>query len=164
MKIRQKMFETNSSSTHSVSIAESYDHDILDTLRVDHQGCVTVEPGEFGWGFDKFTDAPTKASYCLTYIQSPKCPKKKRKENMLRRVIMKQTGCEEVFFGEEGGYIDHQSAPGEDGIGTEGRCEEIFSSRDKLRDFIFNPKSKLFIDNDNRDNYYQDRDNNYKNH
>ena len=63
IQIRSNVFETNSSSTHSLAIADcndvSYLH-IPDTLQFKF--------GEFGWGVGIFTDCDTKASYIWTAI------------------------------------------------------------------------------------------------
>lgn len=145
-QVRRGAFETNSSSSHSLTIIPgSY---IPDMLNVDSGYC-DVYPGEFGWAEETFTDAPTKASYCLTFIKNY-TPEKERTqlESMLVDVIKEVTGAEAVEFKKssnkynEWGYIDHQSCY---------LCAEegVFNSRQSLRDFIFNPDSVLRTDNDN---------------
>lgn len=132
MKVtRHAVFETNSSSTHSISIAG--DGECSDTLAVEGGICEVWE-GEFGWEEETYNDAATKASYCLTFA--------KHNEHhlaMLRRVIQEHTGADEVrFMGD--GYIDHQSSD---------VALEAFASDDTLAAFIFNPHSGLTTDNDN---------------
>jgi hypothetical protein len=153
---RHGVFETNSSSTHSIAIqGGKY---VLDKLPVE-DGVCRVYPGEFGWEEEDYYDADTKASYCLThawsagdgrdgYKMSPE--KAASRLDMLRDVIQKATGAEKVEFAESGddfykrGYIDHQSIEGDGGAG-----EPAFASEESLRDFIFNPNSLLRTDNDN---------------
>jgi len=60
--------------------------------------------------------------------------------DLIKEVVMKQTGATEVIFEEGDGYIDH------DGVGTTG---DIRGDRDEVRNFIFNKNSWLFIGNDN---------------
>lgn len=159
MNIRRAVFETNSSSSHSITIVGG-------TYRPDRlhaeDGVVTIYGGKFGWGVEQFNDAATKASYCLVYAHGPEIdleldgktgesietrrePTHPELLERLRQVIASETGCE-VEFNMRGGYIDHQSN-GE--YGTPGVCAEAFKTDETLRDFIFNPKSRLLIDNDN---------------
>ncbi len=157
--IRRRMFETNSSSTHSISIDGGvYTHD---ELPLEH-GICRVYPGEFGWDEVTFHTAEVKASYCLTYVKTggeTKAGDQKgdafwlARTQMLIDVLKEATGSETVEFfpypkGDkpfyEWGYIDHQSH-----IGDGDACGEAFESEKSLRDFIFNPKSLLRTDNDN---------------
>lgn len=139
--VREGFFETNSSSTHSISISNGGKDKLSDSLTVE-DGVCKIYPGEFGWGVEVYKDAAMKASYCLTYVKQDHdgC------EEMLKDVIREFTGAKQVkFIGSsseyyEWGYIDHQSYD----VG-----DEIFLSKDNLRNFIFNPKSILVIDNDN---------------
>lgn len=144
-KIRQGMFETNSSSAHSIVIAMG---ECTDKLHID-DGIVIVQPGEYGWEVEDYHGATDKASYCLTYAKQGGSEEKLA---MLKKVIKKQTGAREVVFAplnpgaewSEWGYIDHQSGPSEGG-----ECGEAFQSETNLRQFIFCRASVLHTDNDN---------------
>jgi len=57
-KIRKGVFETNSSSTHSICIAKDAELTIPKSLHFDF--------GEFGWEYDTLSDVYTKASYLYT--------------------------------------------------------------------------------------------------
>lgn len=158
MKVtRHGVFETNSSSTHSIAIkGGKY---VLDKIPVE-DGVCRIYPGEYGWEEEEYYDAATKASYCLTHLWSAKegqdgykvTPEKfASREAMLRDVIQKATGAEKVEFIEgddddyhKRGYIDHQSIEGDGGAG-----EPAWASEESLRDFIFNDNSVLRTDNDN---------------
>jgi len=136
---RTNVFETNSSSSHSISIASS---GTLDTLEMDENATITLNGGQFGWGYDEYCDALTKANYCAV-----DCHKDSRMEQMLIDVIMEHTGCREVVLNIETdwnsgnwSYIDHQS---------QGTSHEAFCDKETLKQFIFNPNSWLIIDNDN---------------
>lgn len=132
--IRNNVFETNSSSSHSISIADNTKEFTLETIYPDQDGIVIVEGGEFGWEWEKYNDAQTKASYCAVYSQNN--PDKRK---MLIEVIKEQTGAEMVNVSDEG-YIDHDS----DGVAS-----DAFVSKDTLKNFIFNKNSWLFTGNDN---------------
>ena len=146
---RERIFETNSSSTHSISIVGG--NYIPDILPVDNRIC-KVYPGEFGWEIDTFHDAAIKASYCLTYVKTGGDDEAGTKTQMLIGVLKEQTQCEVELIPNpkkndwdyEWGYIDHQSH-----IGNYDVCGPAFDSKETLRDFIFNPQSYLHTDNDN---------------
>lgn len=146
-KIRQGMFETNSSSVHSIVISMG---DCTDKLSpVD--GRVEIVTGEFEWEVRTFRSPAVKASYCLTYA---KAVGDIGKEQMLREVVQEHTGAQQVHFVRSGrpgdygewGHIDHQSMPPEHDV-----CGEAFASKKTLRQFIFNPESTLHTDNDNHE-------------
>ena len=144
--VRQGMFETNSSSSHSmVIVCGEYP---LGRLPETPEGTIELFGGEFGWEVEIYSDAFTKASYCLTYAKTgggEQC------EEMLRTVLESTTGLPVVFRERDDeyypwGYIDHQSHVGEGNI-----CAVAFQSQQALRDFIFNEQSTLLTDNDNHE-------------
>ena len=145
-KIRTGVWETNSSSCHSLSINDT--NILLDYLIPDEYGEVTIEPGKFGWEWEKFNDAATKASYCLTGIQYVK--DEEVALSNLREVIQEHTLCNQVnliipngdYESKSYGYIDHQSI-------DEGQMDDLLFDKTKLHNFIFNKKSWLFLGNDN---------------
>ena len=71
-QIRKSLFETNSSSTHSISIANPFDKECfandLNTFVNPDDNYLHVEFGEFGWGYEKYNDCYTKLQYLLTLI------------------------------------------------------------------------------------------------
>lgn len=137
--IRSGVFETNSSSSHSISVADQTKEFVLDTLYPDQNGVITLNGGEFGWDWFKHNDALTKANYAaVSALYSVSL------RETLIEVIKEQTGAEEVVFGFDDdyshpnySYIDHDS------VGT---CPK---DKDELRNFIFNKNSWLFGGNDN---------------
>lgn len=144
-KIRCAMFETNSSSCHSISINPGQCDDML---KPDSSGVVTVTTGEFGWEVETYNDAWTKASYCLTYARQIKSVEY---EQMLHRVIQRHTNAKEVTFRgsgtpgnyDEWGHIDHHSCE-DDPV-----CEAAFADDVALHRFLFCRQSTLHTDNDN---------------
>lgn len=144
INIRQSVFETNSSSSHSIIISDKTDG-ILDTLDCicDNDDTMVFEGGEFGREWSRSNDPEKKISYCAT----------DNKENperlaMLAKVIAEHIGCKEVEFrltDEEDTeyskyyYVDHQS------VGT---SSDAFESEATLKNFLFNPGSWIFTGND----------------
>jgi hypothetical protein len=149
IQTRQAAFETNSSSTHSLSIS-SGSTDLLDTLPLNEQGEVVLNGGQFGWGVEDYSDAGTKASYAAIYVSDWSGEKSAEFKEVLDTVIKQQTGCSNVVYDfstdwshpRETSYIDHQSVEG-------GQLDYLFEDPELLRQFIFNPRSVLHTDNDN---------------
>lgn len=63
-QIRNNVFESNSSSSHVISLDTSY----TNLEEPDSQFPSMVFGGEFGWEFRKFNDFETKASYLWTIV------------------------------------------------------------------------------------------------
>lgn len=139
--IRRNTFETNSSSTHSVTICTASSS----FAPIDYTGRVlTVEPGEFGWEEDFYSDFLSKASYAYTYAVNYGT-----EENLeeLKEVLLEYTNAKEVVLANRDdsawygtGYIDHQSTD---------EAAQIFETRDDLKHFLFNDCSNFITDNDN---------------
>jgi hypothetical protein len=131
--IRKGVFETNSSSSHSISIADDTKQFIMDTLYPDQFGIVTISSDEFGWDWFKYNDALTKATYAAQQFKYDTYSLE-----ILTEVIKEQTGANDVKFVDlDNGYVDHQSH----GI--------VPNDKESLRNFIFNKNSWLFGGNDN---------------
>lgn len=164
MPIRKGVFETNSSSTHSICISSS--DNLTDYLDIRVDGTLVLTGGQFGWEWRTYYDALTKANYCAVYALNCHRYDKDRVElEMLEKVLQEVTGAKRVKFciaddydckdkiDEEGdtlhwSYIDHQSSS---------VCASAFSNVDRLKQFIFNPESVLQIGNDNEESRYQHR-------
>jgi hypothetical protein len=135
INIRSNVFETNSSSTHSISISDNLDG-ILETIVPNDNGIIILIGGEFGWEWEKYNDALTKANYCA--VDNP------NNRDMLIKVIKEHTGAKDVVIVVDeswnSSYIDHQSG---------GTSNKIFETEETLKNFIFNPKCWLFTGNDN---------------
>jgi hypothetical protein len=131
--IRKGVFETNSSSSHSIAIATEDKEFVLDTIYPNQNGIITVHGDEYGWEWFKHNDSQTKASYAAQGFANDDS-----QLDTLKEVIMEQTGATDVVFeGLRDGYIDHDSY----GI--------VPTSKEELRNFIFNKNSWLFGGNDN---------------
>jgi len=167
--IRRHVFETNSSSTHSVCISKG---DIGNSYLFvdDEDNKVHVSFGEFGWGYDTLTSQTEKLSYLCTMLMETECKKFENVDdiyqtigfNQINDCIKEKCNCDGVVFDDEievrsyeyqgktytyldkDGYIDHQS------------CEGYANINDFLNDygtniesFIFNNNISVIIDNDN---------------
>ena len=131
--IRKGVFETNSSSSHSIAIASEDKEFVLDTIYPDQHGTIIVRGDEFGWDWFKHNDAETKASYAAQQFTHDS-----NALETLEYVIKEQTGAKRVIFkGLNDGYVDHES------YGIVGK------SAYELKNFIFNKNSWLFGGNDN---------------
>lgn len=131
--IRKGVFETNSSSSHSIALATEDKEFVLDTIYPNQDGIVIINGDEYGWEWFKHNDSETKASYAAQSFANNDF-----QLDELKEVIKEQTGATEVIFnGLNDGYIDHDSY----GIVPTGKSE--------LRNFIFNKNSWLFGGNDN---------------
>lgn len=162
--IRNGVFETNSSSTHSVSISSGCA--VYDTLVPDDDGNIVLTGGQFGWEWETYTDPQTKANYAAVYCSETTESTFERAAKymeMLIKVIKEHTGAKNVVFnlttdweearklGVETSYIDHQSA-----IYEGGDCDFAFKDEETLKNFLFNPASKLETGNDNESRYGDD--------
>lgn len=150
-QIRQAVFETNSSSSHSLTVATFAEGDILDTLYPNNEGVIVVEPDDFGWEWEDYSDPQTKLSYCAIYARDWVGDDTDKYLAILTSVIQQQVGTDVVVQyplekdkngNYKSGYIDHQSVESRD-------LDYLFQEPELLRQFIFNPKSTLSTGNDN---------------
>ena len=170
-QIRRSVFETNSSSTHSVSISNKNSHMANKAcLSVDWDDFVHVEFGSFGWEQESYTEPYIKLQYLVTMLIETEGDRIACKEELLELdgfklindAVAEYCDCSGIYidsefsintatwcsdgstYVEHDGYIDHQS------------CEDYFSVEDFLNnygvtatDFIFNTGIVLITDNDN---------------
>ena len=153
-QIRRGAFETNSSSTHAVSIFRGSNYSIPEKI--------VIRPGEFDWECETFSDPEAKLSYLYTWILS-KCKSyeyndvtekyedhydyKKLKDYQYRiKSKLLDAGVNEVEFEKcngwfEDGYIDHPEKL------YPNYLEEILENY--FLDYVFNPASYIETGNDN---------------
>ena len=134
------MFETNSSSTHTLTMGKSPKHKIDES----YTNTIKLGLGEYGWGIERLTTWYEKADY-LSIVAI----KDERKKEMLEEALFKKfPNCKIKYETEydkyEGGnvaigYIDHQSS---------GEIWNDIGSINDLYDVIFGD-SVINIDNDN---------------
>ena len=131
-QIRSGVFETNSSSTHSLTFIGRNNPLEKSYLRVRDDGYVHVDFGEFGWGYDRLRSQGEKLSYLCTLAA---CADSKMSSNedfyqnpgfqAINDVIKEKCECKGLIIDttitryvtedkatswpEFEGYIDHQS-------------------------------------------------------
>jgi len=150
--IRKSVFETNSSSMHSVAIIGS-NRDSISKLYANNDNEITVYPGEYGWGYETLREPSEKLSYIVTTIAE-----KNGRESLedtiffkwLDEMIFDYTGSKLFVHKSEDkyypyGYVDHQSTDTLDDFWSVN--EDVF--KNNMRDLIFNDKYFIIIDNDN---------------
>jgi hypothetical protein len=141
-QIRRSTFETNSSSSHSLTldrnalVAQPFPKDVL------RAGVVCVAPGDYGWEWERFYTPLNKLRYLVTHLLSfsdvselNDCPQME----MLRKVVAEHTGCRIEVENNEG-HIDHESL---------GRAGEVFADEATLHAFVFGRDSCVETGNDN---------------
>lgn len=146
-QVRRMVFETNSSSTHSLSIVGSEIFEYKNPLHLYY--------GEFGWGYDLLNTPSEIASYALTmfarHSDSYEEVQNREKVKWLLEAISSHTGYEQILPkpSNDGyypfGYVDHQSSDTLDDFDT--GDEEVF--KQNMINLIFNPSTEIIIDNDN---------------
>ena len=145
-QIRQGVFETNSSSTHSLCINAGNRY-------IPNMRRLKIETGEFGWEEETYYGMDDKLSYALTYALGGNSNKYIEMLNEVLTDNMPDTDItydgmsyeellemdvsrDDVDFG----YIDHESISEASGM---------FLSKNSLEDFIFGRDSYFETDNDN---------------
>lgn len=149
--IRQGVFETNSSSTHSLSISSK--DCLYDSVYVPEDGILLVPPMEFGWEEETYNDPMSKLAYVMIYIRDwiRNDSKQEHATEVLKDLVCRHTGATDLVLDDKKNnwdryeaYIDHQSVEDND-------LDHFFEPGGELRlkEFLFNPHSELKTDNDN---------------
>jgi len=143
-QIRKGVFETNSSSTHSIAIPKTHAEKYPNVI---HFGI-----GEFGWEFEEVDPADYLYTAILAYYTKPS--EREEKLNELKAALdahdIRYTMDKPAFWHSEGsdayyldnGYIDHSSELGD-------FLNAVFASPETLLDFIC--YGLVFTGNDNSD-------------
>lgn len=101
VQIRQRVFETNSSSTHAISVAGYYPEDWNLSYKVPEKIHFALDQ-EFGWEFDTYDDTESKAAYlwliiCDMYSDVKDLDKLKEIREHIEN-ILHNAGVQEVTF------------------------------------------------------------------
>lgn len=133
-QVRRGVFETNSSSVHSLTFSKS----TLEpsTLTTNGLGEIEVELGNFGKSRREYYDQTTKLSYLLTSIyyivgQDVRAIYDNEEFDYIVRAVCSYTGANGIKITNSEGYIDHQSIP----VG--GISIINASNVDEIKGFIF---------------------------
>lgn len=170
------IFETNSSSSHSISFGPL--GRISDTLETDENGVIHVSTDDWEGAGNKFNDAASKLSYllCFAYtlmddsedfayddLDSAEFSKKLKTEECYRRyreyldfvkdIVLEFTGASDlVVFTERDTRIDHQS------LDIINRND--FKDREFVKELVFNPNTWVYAIWDSYDppmDFYENR-------
>lgn len=165
-KVRYGLFETNSSSIHTIAIPCDYED-------VEVPEKVYLRHGEFGWDQKEYDDPQSKISYmfevCIDLTQikvyAKKCladPNIKNQgewwasywRRILERLkyddyverfkeLLREMGVKEIQEYSSGeGYVDH-------GDSWANEFVELFDDVEKMKQFLFNDKAVISTGNDN---------------
>jgi len=143
--IRTGVFETNSSSTHSITLGPQTQ--VLRGLTPDQFGYVKIHPIEFGWEYETYAEPASKLAYLWVYAKDWSKELADTHMAALKDMVFDHTGGELVMVEDAAdyypyGYIDHQSV-------EEEQLHELFADREQLRRFAFGAESVLETGNDN---------------
>lgn len=141
MTVRRGVFESNSSSTHTVAVA-NFEYSIDDALNLKEH----ISVGEFGWGYDEYNDSINKLSYFLTYAA-------RYKSEILDYLKKAFPNCTFEEGDDDDGYIDHGYDVGSD------IWPAFAEDMDLFRAYILDPASLLIISSDGGDNPTEIMDN-----
>lgn len=104
IKIRWKIFETNSSSTHALILYKG-------NLPRKDLSRLTIRPGQYGWGVEILSDIISKLQYF--YTSALNTVSDERTYNIVKKEFTKHYRCDFEITKDEYGYndwyIDHQS-------------------------------------------------------
>jgi hypothetical protein len=147
--IRTGVFETNSSSCHTITISHVDNDTLYQSITPNDNGEIVIAPQEFGWEWETYNNPESKLCYVMLYIRDwvHDQATKDAFSDILNRVVLTHTHATKLTMGPSSskywnGYIDHQSVEDND-------CHHLFDSDEKLKDFIFGPQSSLNTGNDN---------------
>lgn len=145
-QIRRNIFETNSSSTHSIVIGNN-GQDIYKELpeKLEFHG------GEFGWEHETYYDTQSKANYLYTSIVW--CGGEIDVDDAIDRIrkILAKWDIEAEFekLNENGefygwSYVDH-------GYENKDLVKELITNEELLMNYLFSENSSVETGNDNDD-------------
>lgn len=147
IQTRRGIWETNSSSTHTLSIyRHNRSYDVPDAVTIDGAA-------QFGWEFETIDTVNDRLSYL--YQMHCMCGDYNEKENTPGSewnfiiAILKAAGVKVVNYAKPAGkwdygYIDHAEE-------LKNLYVQLLADSDLLLGFIFNPRSVIYTGNDNDD-------------
>lgn len=128
--VRSGVWETNSSSAHSISIGDGSLPFIFDPIIPDDFGVIDINGGEYGRDWYRTNNSLDKANYIAQYYMF-----NKEMLSMVAEAISDICAAKVVFHLDDG-YVDHQA-----------EHKEI-NNIEFLKNFIFNRNSWLFCGSD----------------
>lgn len=158
-QIRNQVFETNSSSSHSLTVSGTEAEDFGLSREVIRSGVIQIECyNDFGWTWEEHHGTTDKIAYMLMQcdpygfnagVQNgediiPILVERNDNARWLVDVVQRATGCTLEFRAGSWAGIDNQS---------HGEGSELFSDESEMRRFLFSPSSYLQTGNDNSGPY-----------
>lgn len=158
-QIRRNVFESNSSSSHSLTVNK---RGCTGKLIVNEEtNKVITYFDEFGWGYEVYTNPAGKLSYLVTMLVETNCDCTSMEElcetedfKLINDAVAEHCHCDGILIDEEitacdwnkeynehAGYVDHQS------VMPITELLDMYGCT--VTEFIFDPGVKLIIDNDN---------------
>lgn len=167
--VRNGVFETNSSSAHSLAykntVLRDYDYKPKEYLCFATKELhLTKKPkeyemysymplyfGEYGWGFDVLSSPAEKLSYLMSSVYQYKTWGVIKEDPFFKQVIQWLSELDIVVelpeeygeFSEVDAYVDHQSW----NVVT----KDMFQTKEDLLTYLFNNDIVIYIENDNSD-------------
>ena len=136
--IRERLPETNSSSSHSVVISTKKNYEADETLKLNSDGDLVIPSTDFGWEWEKYNSCMPKLQYVVGILMSSGNTKSLKK---LIDMVKDMTGANRVLIDMENPIeIDHNSSD---------IFPEIIESSETIKSFIFSKNSWLYTGNDN---------------
>lgn len=145
-QIRRDVFETNSSSSHSLVLGQGQALSATLPKKFLRTGTAAIRVGEYGWEWMRYYTVINKASYLLTHITSGDvsdstaeiCRQYPRAAWLVE--IFKEAFEVTLEFEESSGYIDHESV---------GCAESALRSKDAMKAFLLDDTAYVVTGNDN---------------
>ena len=143
--IRSNVFETNSSSVHTITISNNFPQSIDNYIFFDR--------GEYGWEWEIYNSSQDKANYlyeCMIDLFYHNNSLKEKCDRIREELALYKVGCDFAEVNENNlfeGYVDHGSQ-------NEELVNYLLDNPDKLIDYLFNDTSYIATGNDNVDSMY----------
>ncbi len=137
--IRTNIFETNSSSTHTISISRNFD-----VANYQFPKTLVFQGGEFGWDVDIYDDVESRCRYlytamCSLYDKKELEVKKKYIEDILQKHGVVAAFAKFEYY--DDGYIDHSE-------NLWNFVGYVFENENNLLNYIFGD-TLIYTSNDN---------------
>jgi len=144
-QIRNNVFETNSSSVHTITISNTSPQGIDNYIFFDR--------GQYGWEWEIYNSCQDKANYlyeCMIDLFYHNNSLKEKCNRIREELALYNVGCDFVEVNGDNifdGYVDH-------GGQNKELVNYLLDNPDKLIDYLFNDTSYIATGNDNVDSMY----------
>ena len=143
--IRSNVFETNSSSVHTITISNTSPQGIDNYIFFDR--------GEYGWEWEIYNSSQDKANYlyeCMIDLFYHNNSLEEKCNRIREELASYKVDCDFAEVNGDNifdGYVDHGSQ-------NEELVNYLLDNPDKLIDYLFNDTSYIATGNDNVDSMY----------